>query len=43
MADPAQALIAGGLQQMGDSEQKQQEEKMRKQREYRDFLDMQKN
>ena len=43
MADPAQTLIAGGLKQIGDSEQKQQEEKVRKQREYREYLDMQKN
>ena len=43
MGDPAQALIAGGLTQIGDSEQKQHEEKMRRQRAYREFLDMQKH
>ena len=43
MGDASNALIVGGLQQIGDNEQKHQEEKMRKQREYREYLDMQKN
>lgn len=35
-------LVHGGLSQIGDP-MKSQEEKLRKQREYREFLDMQKN
>lgn len=36
-------LVTGGLSQIGDHKIKNQEEKLRKQREYREILDLQKN